>query len=135
MKKIALIIVLSFFMVMLTWCGAKPNKVTDVEAFEELFNGAIKYDIRSDSECEDGHIKGFVCQGSLSKDKIIENIDLVSLDHKQNIILIGEEEDILYIFKGLAKKGFKNMYYFEGGFLRYKELKGNDYNPETGCGC
>ena len=135
MKRITLFIILLVISCALISCRAKPNKINDVEEFEKLFSGAIKYDVRDDSECEDGHIKGFVCQGSLSKYKIIENIDLVSLDHKQNIILIGEEEDILYIFKGLAKKGFKNMYYFEGGFLRYKELKGNDYNPETGCGC
>ena len=135
MKKIGLIILLVSFMMLFISCGSKPNKVSNVEEFEKLFTGAIKYDIRSDSECEEGHISGFVCQGSLSKDKIIENIDLVSLDHNQNVIIVGAEEDVLYVFKGLAKKGFKNMYYFEGGFSRYKELKGNDYNPETGCGC
>lgn len=135
MKKIIFIIMVFSFSLILISCKASPNKVNDAETFESLFNGAIKYDIRSEEECENGHIPSFMCMGALDKDKIINNIDLVSLDKKQNIILIGNEEDVLYIFKGLSKKGFKNMYYFEDGYEGFVQAKGEGFKPETGCGC
>ena len=135
MKKIIFLVLIFTLSLLFIACKASPNKVSDVETFESLFYGAIKYDIRSEEECEEGHIPSFMCMGALDKDKIINNIDLVSLDKKQNIILIGKEEDVLYIFQGLSKKGFKNMYYFEGGYEGYVNAKGEGFNPETGCGC
>ena len=135
MKKIVLFIVISLLVICLVSCKAEPTKISDVNEFEALFNGAIKYDIRSEEACEEGHIPGCMCMGSTDLDKLIKNIDLVSLDSKQAIILIGSEEDVLYVFNGLSKKGHKNMYYFDGGYQQYASLKGEDYSPETGCGC
>ena len=135
MKKIGLLILLIVISCSLISCRAKPNKISDVDEFEKLFNGAIKYDVREDNDCEDGHIKGFVCMGSKENDTLIKNIDLVSIDNDQVIILIGEEEQVLYIFEGLSKLGHKNMYYFDGGYQGYVAAKGEDYQPETGCGC
>ena len=135
MKRITLFIILLVISCALISCRAKPNKINDVEEFETLFSGAIKYDVRDDSECEDGHIKGFVCMGSKESDTIIKNIDLVAIDDNQAIILIGEEEQVLYIFEGLSKLGHKNMYYFDGGYQGYVAAKGEGYEPETGCGC
>ena len=135
MKKIIFILLIFTFSLFIVSCKANPNKISDANEFDLLFSGAIKYDIRSEEECENGHIPSFMCMGALDKDEVIHNIDLVSLDKKQNIILIGNEEDILYIFQKLAKKGFKNMYYFEGGYDGYVNAKGEGFNPETGCGC
>ena len=135
MKKIGLVIVLLFISFVLVSCKAKPVKISDVVEFEKLFEGAIKYDIRSEEECEEGHIKGFVCMGEKDNDTLIHNIDLVSIDNNQTIILIGNEEQVLLIFEGLSKKGHKNMYYFDGGYESYASLKGEGYVPETGCGC
>lgn len=135
MKKIVLVIILFSACLVLVSCKAKPSKVSDAIEFEKLFEGAIKYDVRSDSECEEGHIKGFVCMGGLNKEDLVKNIDLVSKDNFQSIVLIGEEELILYLFEELSKLGHKNMYYFEGGYQAYVAAKGNDFIPETGCGC
>ena len=135
MKKIIFRLLICTFSLFIVSCKANPNKISDANEFDLLFSGAIKYDIRSEEECENGHIPSFMCMGALDKDEVIHNIDLVSLDKKQNIILIGNEEDILYIFQKLAKKGFKNMYYFDGGYTGYVNAKGESFNPETGCGC
>ena len=135
MKKLGLIIILIVISCALISCRAKPVKVSDVTEFEKLFSGAIKYDIRDDASCEEGHIKGFVCMGSTEKDTLIKNIDLVSLDDNQIVILIGEEEQVLYIFERLSKLGHKNMYYFDGGYQGYVAAKGEGFVPETGCGC
>ena len=135
MKKLALIVTIILFSCLLVSCKEKPNKVSDVQDFESLFEGAIKYDIRSDEDCEDGHIKGFVCMGDNSNEEIIKNITLVALSKKQTIILVGEEERILTVFNELGKKGFKNMYYFDGGYQAYVSAKGEGYVPEEGCGC
>lgn len=135
MKKLVVLIMIITFSLLLASCKANPNKISDIETFESLFNGAIKYDIRSDEECEKGHIPSFMCMGTLNKDELIKNIDLVSLDKTQNVILIGKEEDVLNIFKALSKKGFKNMYYFENGYEGYLSAKGEGFVPETGCGC
>ena len=135
MKKLGLIIVLLFISFVLISCKAKPVEISDVDEFEKLFDGAIKYDIRSEAACEEGHIKGFVCMGGKENDTLIHNIDLVTKNRDQAIILIGDEEQILYIFEGLSKKGHKNMYYFDGGYESYVASKGEGYIPETGCGC
>lgn len=135
MKRIIFLLILSFFTICLISCRSKPIEISDVNEFEELFNGAIKYDIRSEKECEDGHIPGFMCMGENDLDTIIKNIDLVSFNNEQKIILIGNEEDVLYVFNGLSKLKHKNMYYFKGGYLEYTSKKGDDYKAETGCGC
>ena len=123
MKKIVLFIVIFLLVTCLVSCKEEPTKISNVKEFEELFNGAIKYDIRSEEACEEGHIPGFMCMGSTDLDKLIKNIDLVSLDSNQTIILIGSEEDVLYVFNGLSKKGHKNMYYFDGGYEEYVAKK------------
>lgn len=134
MRKILLLILL-LISICLIGCGGTPQKISDVEQFESLFDGAIKYDVRSDEECEAGHIKGFLCVGSKDNDTLIKNIDLIAKNKKVNIILIGDEVDVLYILKGLSKKGYKNLYYFEDGYLGYANSKGDSFVPELGCGC
>ena len=134
MKRTIFIIIVCLFCLVLTSCK-KPNRVGDVQEFESLFEGAIKYDIRTEEECESGHIKGFVCMGDNDNDEIVKNISLVSLSKDQNIILIGDEKRVLEIFDTLSKKGYKSMYYFDGGYQAYVEAKGEGFVPETGCGC
>lgn len=135
MKKISLIIIALLISFMMISCKNKPIKVSDFNEFENLFEGSIKYDIRTESECEDGHIKGFVCMGDKTAEELANNIDIVSKDNNQKIILIGDEQEVLKVFDILSKKGHKNMYYFDGGYQQYASLKGEDYSPETGCGC
>ena len=65
----------------------------------------------------------------------INNIDIIAKNKRVNIILIGEEQDVLYILEGLSKKGFKNLYYFENGYNGYVQAKGSEFVPELGCGC
>ncbi|MBO4667360.1 MAG: rhodanese-like domain-containing protein [Bacilli bacterium] len=135
MKRIVIIMVLLVMSMFFISCKAKPNKITDVSEFEAKFSGAIKYDIRDEKECEESHIPGFMCMGGKEADVLIHNIDVVAKDKNQNIILIGEEKQVLYILNGLSKKGYKNLFYFEGGFLGYASAKGEEFIPETGCGC
>ena len=135
MKKIAFLVLLSIFSICLISCESKAIEISDVNEFEELFSGAIKYDIRSEKECEEGHIPGFMCMGENDLDTIIKNIDLVSLNKEQKIILIGNKEDVLYVFRGLNKLRHKNMYYFQGSYQEYASKKGDSFKPETGCGC
>ena len=126
MKKLTLIIII--LLVSLTiGCKSKAKVISDVDEFETLFTGSIKYDIRSNQECEAGHIPGFMCMGDLSTDELINNIDIVAKDKEQKIILL--------VYKELGKKGYKNMYYFENGYNGYADKKGTDFKPETGCGC
>ena len=135
MKKIIFVLTIFLLSLVLVSCKEKPNKISNVQEFESLFEGAIKYDIRIEEECEDGHIKGFVCMGDNDNDEIVKNISLVSLSKDQNIVLIGEEKRVLEIFDALSKKGYKSMYYFDGGYQAYAQAKGEGFVPETGCGC
>ena len=134
MKRIAILVIILCSFILIS-CNTKPNKINNAEEFEKLFEGAIKYDVRSDTDCENGHIKGFVCMGENSDEELVKNISLVSYNKDQIIILIGDEERVLTVFKALGKKGFKNLYYFDGGFEAYASQKGESYEPETGCGC
>lgn len=134
MKKLMLLLII-LLVVFLNGCRGKIEKITDVDAFDSLFTDAIKYDIRDDSLCEEGHIKGFLCVGSKDNDTLIENISIIAKNKKVNIVLIGNEEDVLYILDGLSKKGFKNLYYFEDGYEGYVNAKGESFEPEIGCGC
>lgn len=135
MKKVILLLLICFVCVFVISCNEEPTKIDDVSLFEELFDGAIKYDIRTEKECEDGHIPGFMCMGEKDRDTLIKNIDLVALNKEQKIILIGNEEDVLYILNKLSKKGYKYLYYFAGSYDGYATKKGESFIPETGCGC
>lgn len=135
MRKEIIIIVLLITGMFLISCKGRPTKISDANEFEQKFTGAIKYDIRDENICEEGHIPGFMCMGSKEKDTLIKNIDLVAYDYNQVIILIGSEEDVLYIFNALGKEGYKNMFYFDGGYEGYVAVKGEEFVPETGCGC
>lgn len=134
MKKVLLVlsIIMTCFLI---GCKAKYNMISDVDEFDSLFTGAMKYDIRSDEECELGHIPGFMCMGSETEEKLISNIDTIAKDKYQNIILIGDKEKVESIFKELSKKGYKSLYTFEDGFEGYANKKGEDFKPEEGCGC
>lgn len=134
MKKLTLIIIILLASLTIG-CKSKTKMISDVDEFEALFTGSIKYDIRNNQECEIGHIPGFMCMGDLSIDELINNIDIVAKDKKQNIILIGNDEVVRLVYKSLSKKGYKNLYYFENGYNGYLEKKGLDFKPETGCGC
>ena len=130
-----LLILLIFYCCFLVGCGGKPQMINNVDEFEALFNEAIKYDIRSDELCEEGHIKDFLCVGSKDSDTIAKNIDIIAKNKRVNIVLIGDEEKVIYILNNLSRKGYKNLYYFEGGYIGYVQAKGDSFVPETGCGC
>lgn len=130
-----LLSVITLLTILLVGCGRNPQMINDYEVFDNICKDAIKYDIRSDEDCENGHIQGFMCVGSKTNDEIVNNLKIVSESKKTNIVLIGEEKDCLYILEQLSKKGFKNLYYFEGGYQGYAQKKADKFIPETGCGC
>lgn len=111
-------------------------KVSDVNEFDRLINleGVLLYDIRSKEDCEEGHIPYFMCMGQDDLLEIAENIKILYSKNK-TIIFIGEEEDILVVFNELKKDGYKKLYYFDGGYENYANLKGKDFIPAIGCDC
>lgn len=138
-------VILSFLLLIICFiCACDKNgitKVSDVNEFDNLINkeGVLLYDIRIKEECEAAHIPYFMCMGSEKKDEkhleeLIQNIEILYGKNKI-IIFIGEEEDILFVFKELEKDGYKKLYYFDGGYETYANLKGKDFIPATGCDC
>lgn len=102
----------------------------------------IAYDMRSLELCEAGHIQGFICVdygSSMSPtEQVIHNITNKYSQYKKTdlIILIGDDtSDSQEVAKTLAKKGFREVYYFIGGYDEYVRQKGEDFVPEVGCGC
>lgn len=138
-------IILSFLLLIICLiCACEKQgitKVSDINEFDNLINssGVLLYDIRIKEECEEAHIPYFMCMGSEEKDEkhleqLIENINML-YEKNKIIVFIGEEEDILFVFKELEEDGYKKLYYFDGGYENYANLKGKDFIPATGCDC
>ncbi len=134
-NKVIILIVFVLISIMFVSCKKSASKIKDVNEFDGLFQDALKYDIRSNDECEIGHIKGFLCMGGEGLDSVCDTISTIIKDKKRVIILMGTEDDCLYVFNYLGKKGYKHMYYFEGGYENYVSLKGDGFTPEVGCDC
>lgn len=133
-KKIILLLLLMFICILFACENEKITKVSDINEFDKLINseGVLLYDIRKKEECEKGHIPYFMCMGL--EDDLVENIKLL-YSTKKTIVFIGSESDILLVFNELEKNGYKNIYYFEGGYENYAKLKGDDFVPAVGCDC
>lgn len=145
-KKYLLIVLLLF---VIFGCACKKEaitKVKNVDEFDALIQkeNALLYDIRSKDECSLGHIPYFMCMGSDDKlteseiTELAENIMIIyseKSDLNKTIIFIGDENDILLVFKQLEKNGYKNLYYFDGGYSEYAKQKGADFVPAIGCDC
>ncbi len=145
-KKILLIILLLFISFLGACQKATITKVSDVNEFDKLIQSenTLLYDIRTKDECSLAHIPYFMCMGKdikMTKEELLEvasNISLVyskKSDLKKIIIFIGSEEDILLVFNELKANGYKNLYYFEGGYEGYATKKGDSFVPATGCDC
>lgn len=139
MKKHLLVIILVIFLV---GCSKTSHEIIDATAFDEIVNRAVvKYDLRSYEECEAGHIPGFICVGVNDSDPIeqaIYNITNKYSDYKKSdiIVLIASNQgDAKLAASSIAKKGFKKVYYFSGGYSEYVRQKGDEFVPEVGCDC
>lgn len=138
---------LIFLMIFVVGChkdkNVEINKIIDIVEFDELINekGVLKYDIRSTAVCEEGHIPSFMCMGSNNVDnkkldEIIKNIKLLYSDKDKKIVIIDEDNvNSLYILNALKEDGYKQLFYFDGGYNSYKEKKGPSFVPEVGCNC
>ena len=100
MKKGLLLILLSIFLL----CGCREkgiNAISDVDKFDKLIEteGALLYDIRLTSACEEGHIPYFMCMGPSEESegylKIADNIEIIYPDKNKLIVFVGEDEKVL----------------------------------------
>lgn len=140
MKKGIFLLILSF--VLLCSCKYKEiNAINNVNDFDEIIatEGALLYDIRLSNVCEEGHIPYFMCMGpdDESEDylKIADNISIIYSDKNKIIVLIGEDEKVIEILNILKEKGYKNLYYYVGGYEKYASDKGPSFVPSVGCDC
>ena len=138
-KKITLIIITLIISIMFLGCHKKASYITDADEFDKLFSGALKYDIRDTSSCEEGHIPSFLCMGGISdNDRLVETIKISAESKDRVIIIISTGDDkarVDEIFKLLNKEKYYNLYSFEGGYENYVQLKGETFVPEVGCDC
>lgn len=131
-----LLICLIFMFIFAIGCSkARYQEISSAEEFDTLFEGALKYDIRSTTDCEKGHIPGFICMGNMDADQIIETISITVKNKDRVIIIIGNADDIEYIFKKLTNENYKFLYTFTGGYEEYVNQKGPNFIPEEGCDC
>lgn len=141
MKKLIILCLL----VLLVGCSNKPQEITTFQALDDIlekrdegkYKEAVVYDLRDGQVCSDGHIKGFTCifyQSSLTIDDVYNNINIV-YSKKALILLMCEDGAISLSLAGrLTEAGYKNVYYFAGGYLEYCQ-QNKDFIPETGCEC
>lgn len=139
MKKI---IITLLFIFILVGCKAQPHEISTAIEFDKIIaKSVVRYDLRTYEECSDGHIPGFLCidNGDLSSvEQAIYNITNKYSNYKKSdiIVLISKNTiDAQEAASQLAKKGFKNIYYFRGGYDEYVNQKGDDFEPEVGCDC
>ena len=122
----------------------KPHVIDNVETFDEMitnklngkYDESLAYDLRTQNECEKGHIKGFLCIRS-DEDNINEIYQEITKTYKKKAMILlicldGTESNELALL--LTNKGYKNVYYFQGGFLNYISIHPN-FIPEIGCDC
>ena len=140
MKKGLLLILLSLFLL----CGCREkgiNAISDVDKFDKLIEteGALLYDIRLTSVCEEGHIPYFMCMGPSEESegylKIADNIEIIYPDKNKLIVFVGEDEKVLEVLNVLKEKGYKNLNYYVGGYEKYASDKGPNFVPSVGCDC
>ncbi len=136
--------VVFIFFIFLTGCHKDPKVIQDVETFDQMitqklegkYEEAIAYDLRSQEDCSNGHIKGFLC---MQEDgKTIHDIyhDIIHVYSKKTRIFIicedGSRSKELATL--LCKKGYKYVCYFSGGYQNYVNIHPN-FTPEIGCDC
>lgn len=142
MKRLLIILLLMVSAVLVS-CGKeiKINAINDVNEFDNLITeeGVLLYDIRLSSVCEEGHIPYFMCMGPAIEnegyDSIASNIATIYPDLNKKIVLIGEDDIVIDVLNELKEKGYKNLYYYVGGYNKYANDKGPDFVPSVGCDC
>lgn len=139
-KKILFIFTLCVITLSLFSCKKKEaNFFEDTLEFENIFDEALKYDIRSTDDCEKGHIPSFICMGGVSDNQKLVDTILVTIQSKdKSIVIISYENDtdrLNEIFQLLIKNKCYNLYSFSGGYENYVNLKGESFIPEEGCDC
>lgn len=129
----------------LNGCNNNSGGIVEVERFNEILSvqNAKKYDLRDYDECGSGHINGFACIMAPNIDGSIRSIEdiieIIKFEKKNQYILLicNDGSKSQYICNSLKKSGYRNVYYFEGGYDNYVTLMGDQYKPEIGCntGC
>jgi rhodanese-related sulfurtransferase len=104
---------------------------------------AVGYDIRSIKECEDGHIRGFMCLGESdnnmkSVEEIAYSIYFLYKQSNKRVLVIDNDgiksEEVIAIL--IQQYGYKKAYYFGGGMTEYINQKGDDLDLVKGpCEC
>ncbi|MDD3348569.1 MAG: rhodanese-like domain-containing protein [Bacilli bacterium] len=141
--KISLLL---FVLLFLGGCHKKSiNVITDVDDFDVLITTekVLNYDMRLYSECEEGHIPGFMCFGpdivedyQMKIDKLVQGIVLLHTDKDQKIVVItSDDRYALNMLQALEVEGYTALYYYRGGYHQYVKDKQDNYIPETGCNC
>ena len=139
-KRVCVLITIFLISILMVSCKKKEVKYfNDVNEFENIFNNALKYDIRNNEDCEKGHIPSFMCMGGVTDNQKLVDTILVTIKSKdKNIIIISYENDterLNEIFELLIKNKCYNLYSFYGGYENYANLKGEEFTPEGGCDC
>lgn len=121
----------------------EDNEINDFDkVLTDIGNGKTKaYDLRGYDECTAERIPGFICIRTKDTEGNEKSLDTVVSDlgwklgkrHGYLIILSDNHgEEASYVASKLFEMGYYNVHYFQNGYLRYKELKGSSFVPETG---
>jgi hypothetical protein len=132
-------------------CGCKNKEITvyqdeDLTDFDHMLenigDGTTKaYDLRLLESCREGRIPGFFCARTVNSQGEVKTLArirddlklLLGKDYGRLIILMDESgEEASQLASMLFAEGFYNIHYFQSGYQRYVELKGNTFVPETG---
>lgn len=135
-----------FIIILLSGCSRNVNMLTTYRELDSLLESnksILAYDLRDFDDCQKGHIKGFMCIVPLGDNKSPQEQVIYNLTNKyssysksQIVVLICSDGKMSKeVAEELNKKGFKNIYYYEGGYEAYVDCKGDKYIPEVGCGC
>ena len=110
MKRIISLIIICLI---LTACSSKYETITTNEALALMNKGAIVIDVRTESEYNEGHIKGAIN---------------IPVDEIENITYDKNETLIVYCASGvrssnaatiLADMGYTSLYNLDGGLLNW----------------
>lgn len=142
MKRLLIILL---FLLTLTGCQVRVTAIADYKTLDSLisdkkagkFTQAVAYDLRAGTDCEAGHIDGFMCifyYQTFTIDSLLEHV-INLYGTTTTIILICEDGQTSSSFAtSLQDQGYKNVYYFVGGYREYVN-QNKDFTPKVGCEC
>ncbi len=142
-RYISLFLVLAI-MIFLSGCSKPVQPINSFEEFNKLlqrkfegdFKESIAYDLRDDENCQNGHIKGFMC--IMNEYETINDLltDIIQIYSKRAYIFIidANGSDSLKLAELLKEQGYKHIIYYEKGYEQYI-VDYPDFVPEIGCDC